>query len=97
MLNGNPGLSASIKDDLEAIAGKPIIIPIYREVSENGNNSKFIIVKFVGVRVMAVQLTGVATFVAVQPANITVRGAVQAAPGLEGTSEQVYSPPVIVQ
>ncbi|MDV6032816.1 MAG: hypothetical protein F9B45_22565 [Phycisphaera sp. RhM] len=97
ILDGDPGLSASVKDDLESIAGKPVIIPIYRDVSGNGNNAKFVIVKFVGVRIVAVNLTGGNKYVSVQPANVTFKGVVQAAPGVSGTSQDIYSPPVIVQ
>lgn len=96
-LTGDPGISASIKDDLAAIAGKPVVIPLYREVAGNGNNAVFVITEFVGVRVMAVRLTGGEKFLSVQPANVTFNGTIQAASGLDGTSKQIYSPPVIVQ
>lgn len=97
MLTGNPGLSAGVKDDLEAIAGKPVIIPIYRDVVGNGNTANFTIVKFVGVRVMVVQLTSGTRFVSIQPANVTFKGTIQSSLGAEGTSAQIYSPPVVVQ
>jgi Flp pilus assembly protein TadG len=96
-LSGNPGLSAGIKDDLAAIAGKPLVIPIYRNVSGNGNNAVFRIVGFEGVRLMAVNLTGKDKFVAVQPAPVTYRGLIQSQAGQGRTSEGVYSPPMIVQ
>lgn len=57
-LNGDTGLSAGIKDDLEAIKGQPRAIPIFSAVSQPGNNAMYTIVKFVGVRIMFVQLTG---------------------------------------
>lgn len=97
LLSGDPGLSASVKGDLQSIAGKPVVIPIYRDVVGNGNGADFTIVKFVAVRIMAVQLTSGTKFVSVQPANVTFKGTVQSTPGLEGTSEGVYSPPVVVQ
>lgn len=97
MLTGDPGLSAGIKDDLQAIAGKPVAIPLYREVSGPGNNAEFVIVKFVGVRIMAVQLNGGNKFVAVQPANLTYKGTIQAPSGVGEPSQQIYSPPVFVK
>lgn len=96
-LAGDPGLSAAIKDDLAAIAGQPVAIPLYQEVSGNGNNAVYTIVKFVGVRVMAVNLTGKDKFVSIQPADLTYKGTVQADTGQQNTSQQIYSPPVIVQ
>lgn len=96
-LSGNPGLSSSVKDDLEAIRGQTVIIPLYSQVTGSGDNAAFTIVKFVGVRVMAVDLTGGEKFVSVQPANVTFKGVVQADAGLRDTSEMVFSPPVIVQ
>ena len=95
LLSGNTGLKTSIKDDLQAMAGEPRVIPLFREVNGDGNNSTFVIVKFVGVRVMAVDLGDGEKFVSVQPADVTFKGITQAA--MPGTSEKVYSPPVIVQ
>ena len=57
-LNGDTGLSAGIKDELEAIKGEPRIIPIFDQVSGPGNNAWYRIVKFVPIRIMHVRLTG---------------------------------------
>lgn len=57
-LNGDTGLSAGIKDELEAIKGEPRAIPIFSSVSGPGNNANYTIVKFVGIRIMYVKLTG---------------------------------------
>lgn len=57
-LNGDPGLSAGIKDELEAIKGQPRAIPIFSAVSNPGNNAMYTIVKFVPIRILFVQLTG---------------------------------------
>lgn len=96
-LTGDPGLSASIKDDLSAIRGRSVAIPLYRTVEGNGNNAVYTIVKFVGVRVMALRLTGNNKFVSVQPATVRMKNAVQATYGTGSPSEGIYSPPVIVQ
>jgi hypothetical protein len=71
-LNGDPGLSAGIKDELETIKGQPRALPIFSAVSGPGNNAMYTIVKFVGVRIMFVQLTGKPTSkkVIIQPAPL---------------------------
>jgi hypothetical protein len=58
ILNGDTGLSASIKDELEAIKGRGIIIPLFSDVSGPGDNAMFTVVGFAGVRIMNVKLTG---------------------------------------
>jgi len=69
-LAGNPGLSAAIKAPLNAIIGQPRALPILSAVSGNGANAVYTIVKFVGVRVLNVQLTGSPSqkHVTIQPA-----------------------------
>ena len=81
-LNGDTGLSAGIKDDLAAIIGQPRVIAIFRSVSGTGNNATYQICKFVGVRVMFVQLTGSPSQkkVVVQPAPV-FDGSVICSPG----------------
>ncbi len=71
-LSGNPGLSAGIKDDLDAIIGQPRAIPIYTTCIGNGNNAEYTVIKFVGVRLLFVQLTGNPSSkqVVVQPATV---------------------------
>lgn len=98
-MSGDTGLSTGIKDDLTAIIGKPAIIPLYSTVSGEGNNANFVIVQFVGVRVMEVVLTGNDKRVTIQPAEVTYKGVVssQSAPTASGDgSYQVYSPVAIV-
>ncbi|MEW4490386.1 pilus assembly protein TadG-related protein [Thalassoglobus sp. JC818] len=73
ILNGDTGLSAGIKDELEAIKGEPRMIPIFSQVSGNGNNANYTIVKFVPIRIMYVKLTGKPSgkTVVIQPAVYT--------------------------
>lgn len=74
-LNGDTGISAGIEESLQSIIGKVGTIPIFIDVSGPGNNAQYTIVKFVGVRVMAVKLTGGPTqrYVYVQPAPYSTR------------------------
>lgn len=64
---GNPGISAGIKDDLTSIIGKPVIIPIYDENGGNGNNAWYRVIKFQGVRILSVNFQGNPKYVIVQP------------------------------
>jgi hypothetical protein len=69
-VNGDTGLSAGIKDELEAIKGEPRTIPIFDDAWGNGNNAYYRIVKFVGIRIMNVKLTGNPKRVIIQPTPI---------------------------
>ena len=97
LLNGDTGLSAAIKDDLESIIGLPRAIPLFNEVSGPGNNSVFTVVGFGGIRIMDVKLTGPMNKkrVIIQPAFV-VDDAVITGPG-SGSSYFVYQPVRIVR
>jgi hypothetical protein len=92
LLNGDTGISAGVKDELQAIKGQPRIIPIFRDVSGPGNNAWYTIVGFAGVRIMDVKLTGSMNSkrVIIQPANVMISGGVPNA-GDDQTSNFVYS------
>jgi hypothetical protein len=96
-LNGDTGISAGVKDELAAIRGKPRIIPIFDSVSGNGNNAEYTIVKFVGVRVMDVKLTGSMSNkrVIIQPCNIVAKGGIPST-GPSAT-DYIYSPVWLVR
>ena len=96
-LNGDTGISAGVKDDLASIIGQPKIIPIFSAVSGNGNNATYTIVKFVGVRVNYVDLTGSLSTKAViiQPAICKVKGGIPSTSG--ANTDFVYSPVWIVR
>ncbi|OYP38423.1 hypothetical protein CGZ80_02325 [Rhodopirellula sp. MGV] len=57
-LNGDTGISAGIKAELAQIIGQPRIIPIFTTVQGNGNNAMYTIVRFEGIRILDVKLTG---------------------------------------
>jgi len=94
-LGGNPGISAAVKDELTEIAGQPRMIPIFREVHKNGDNAIYTIVKFVGVRILEVELTGGEKRVIVQPANVVTRCGIPS--DLTGTSDFVYLPSHLIR
>jgi hypothetical protein len=96
-LNGDTGISAGVKDELTSIIGKPRIIPIFNLVVGPGNNADYTIVKFVGVRVMGVKLTGsmASKHLTVQPCNVIAKGG-KYQPGATG-SQYIYSPVWLVR
>lgn len=57
-LNGDTGISAGFKDELASIIGQTRSIPVFRSVSDPGNNADYEIVAFVGIRMLYVKLTG---------------------------------------
>ena len=77
-LNGDTGISAGIKDELAALIGKTRIIPIFTRVQGNGNNAQYTIVRFEGVRILDVKLTGPKSQkrVMIQPAKVIARGTI---------------------
>ena len=92
-LNGDTGISAGIKDELQSIIGEPRVIPVYRTVVMNGNNATFTIVAFVGIRICALELEGnmARKHVTIQPANVVLRGGIPESDQNQ-TSQFVYSP-----
>jgi len=72
VFSGDPGLSAAIKDELAGILGEPRALVLFTEVSGNGANAAYTCVRFAGVRVMDLKLTGPMSLkrVIVQPAAI---------------------------
>lgn len=96
MLNGDTGLSAGIKDDLEAIKGQPRAIPIFNSVSGPGNNSYFRVIGFVGIRIVNVKLTGSMSQkrVIIQPALVVDAAAIG---GTNTNSRYVYHPPTLTR
>lgn len=91
-LNGDTGISAGVKDELASIIGKPRIIPIFRSVTGPGNNADYSIVKFCGVRILDVKLTGSMSSkrLIVQPCNIVAKGGIYQSGAT--SSQYIFSP-----
>ncbi len=96
-LNGDTGISAGVKDEMTSIIGQPRIIPIFEQVAGNGNNAEYTIVKWQGIRIVGVKLTGSMSqkHVTIQVAPVLSRGVVPST--TTGTSSYVYSPVVLVR
>jgi hypothetical protein len=95
-LNGDTGLSAGFKDELEAIKGQARSIPIFESISGNGNNAMYKIVAWGGIRIMNVKLNGSMTSkrLIIQPAYVVDQTAVA---GSGGTSDYVYAPVQLIE
>ena len=93
-----PRDTAGVKDDLASIIGQPLILPIFDQVTGNGNNATYRIVGFVGVRILYVKLTGSPSqkTVVIQPAAIVTSGTIPSSSGTP-SSYYVYSPAVLVK
>jgi len=96
-LNGDTGISAGVKDELTSIIGDPKIIPIFSQVEGPGNNAEYTIVKWVGVRVVGVKLTGsmASKHLTIQPCNVVCKGGIYN-PNATG-SQHIYSPVWLVR
>lgn len=98
-LNGDTGISAGIKDELATLIGKKRIIPIYTSVEGNGNNATYTIVRWEGVRILDVKLTGKKTAkrVIIQPAKVVARGTKIDYEGRYTPSTHLVTPVMIVE
>lgn len=96
-LNGDTGISAGVKDELASIIGDPRIIPVFSSVTGPGNNANYTIVKWVGIRILYVKLTGSMSSkqVIIQPAIVQLYGAIPSP--IDNTSSGVYSPVWLVR
>jgi Flp pilus assembly protein TadG len=96
-LNGDTGISAGVKDELASIIGQARTIPVFQNVSGNGNNANYTIVKWQGIRIMAVKLTGPMSkkHVMIQVCPVLAQGVIPST--TSGTSSYVYSPVVLVK
>lgn len=97
-LNGDTGISAGVKDELESIKGKPRVIPVFTVVNGPGNNATYTIVNFAGVRVMEVKLTGKMSGkrVMIQPAVMVSNGGIPSTNGVTSTF-YIFSKPWLVR
>ncbi len=97
ILNGDTGISAGMKDELATIKGQTRIIPIFSQVIGNGNNANYTIVKWAGIRLMDVKLTGPMNQkrVIAQPAPVVIRSAIPSQ--TTESSDFVITPAVLLR
>jgi Flp pilus assembly protein TadG len=97
-LNADTGISAGFKDELLSIRGEKRIIPIFDNLTGNGNNATYTIVGWMGVTILDVDLTGPMNQkrLIVQPACLKVKGGVPADADTS-PSDFIFSPVVLVE
>jgi hypothetical protein len=109
ILNGDTGISAGIKADLDAIKGQTRLMPIFTLVGSlqqatsgnlsgkkaSGNNVYYRVTKFVGVRIVYVQLTGNNKRVIVQPAAFSDSAVIAAKSSL--ASDSYFTKPHLIE
>ncbi|MFT5527355.1 MAG: hypothetical protein ACI9HK_005337, partial [Pirellulaceae bacterium] len=63
-----------------------------------GNNADYTVVQLVGIRIMAVKLTGPMNkkHVLIQPAPVVIRGVIPSTPE-DSCTQDIYSPVILVQ
>ena len=89
-LNGNTGVTVSIKAALNDVVGQARTICLYREATGQGDQTWFTIVGFVGVRIVDSTLTGNNKYVLIQPAVVSDPAAVLG----DSASSYFVGPPV---
>ena len=57
-ISGNPGWRSALQPDIQAIYGETIVVPVYDQVSGNGQNATYRIIGFVGITITDSVLTG---------------------------------------
>jgi Flp pilus assembly protein TadG len=70
-LNGDTGVTASMKSALGEIVGDGRSIMLYSQVTGTGNTAMFTVVGFAGIRVMDYSLTGGDKQILIQPSMVT--------------------------
>ena len=94
-LSGDTGLDANLQNDLDSIVGQDRIVPLFTTVANPGTNATYTIVRWVGVRVMAVNLRGNNFYVYVQPASFVAAGTIRVSEGgplAEIRDDTVFAP-----
>ena len=70
-LNGDTGITASMKAALSDIIGQPRTISLYKTASGQGEQTDFTIEGFAGVRVVEVKLGGNNKYILIQPTTVS--------------------------
>jgi hypothetical protein len=89
-LNGDTGVTASMKSALDDILGQPRTILLYSAVGGQGNKTWFTICGFAGVRVVSFDMTGQDKYILVQPTVVVDNTVISGASG----SSDFVGPPV---
>ena len=78
-LTGETGFSAGLNDALRAALGQPRAIPLFSQVTSSGSRAVYRVVRFVGIRIVDVNLSGANRRLIIQPAPVSSRNAIPGA------------------
>jgi Flp pilus assembly protein TadG len=92
-LEGDPGISAGIKDELRSIIGESRSILLYDEIVDPGNNARFHIVRMVGVTILDENLPKSLT---IQPGTSVDDSVILGDPPVGDTFPSVIRPPRLI-
>ena len=97
IVSADTGLSAGFKDELADIIGDTRAAAIYREQPTGvGETATYKIIKFVGIKIVDVDLTGKVKYVRIQPATL-VHGTIN--PDFDGdiTEDSIFAPLMLIE
>jgi hypothetical protein len=96
---GDTGISAGIKDELDAIEGDCRAILLFSAVDDPGNNATFHLTGWVGIRIMDSQLTGALEFknLSVQFCELTMIGGIPDYDDQIGPETTVFTPLILIE
>jgi Flp pilus assembly protein TadG len=98
-VSGETGLSAGFENELQEIIGETRLIPVFDQINEgSGENAEFRLIKFVGVRILDVELGGppLIKHIFVQPAPV-VDPCVEPDLDEEIDEESIFAPPILIE
>ena len=98
VLQGDTGVSAGIKDEIESIYGQCRAMLLFSQLANPGNNAEFEVVDMAGIRVMHVEMTGALDYkhLAVQICQSTLGNGI---PDLEAPIDRdttVFTPLILI-
>ena len=98
LTNGDTGLSAGIKDELDRVEGDCRVMLLFEGTTDPGNTSVFDLVAFAGIRVMHTELTGSLDFkeLSVQRCDAVLTGAVGDLTEVIDEGTTVFTPLILI-
>jgi len=98
VLQGDTGVSAGIKDEIETIYGQCRAMLLFSQLANPGNNAEFEVIDMAGIRVMHVEMTGALDYkhLAVQICQSTLGNGI---PDLEAPIDRdttVFTPLILI-
>ena len=98
-LQGDTGVSAGIKDELESIYGQCRSMLLFSTLNFPGNNAQFEVIDLAGIRIMQVEMTGALEYkhLSVQICQSTLSNAIPDVGKPIGNDTTVFTPLVLIE